>query len=173
MARPSKSLDNMSKNLTKGEEQRRRRAEKAALSGIAIREWPEVKADEEAHKEFRRVKKLLAAVGKDDAMYEAVINDYCAYKGDIERYRRYREDIQKDLDDFINEDGVDPSDRYKIKVKMRDEIFACDNQISKLQKKRFDIEKETGFTVASALRSIPKKREKAENPLLKVLLDDG
>ena len=27
MARPSKSLDNMSKNLTKGEEQRRRRAE--------------------------------------------------------------------------------------------------------------------------------------------------
>ena len=47
---------------------------------------------------------------------------------------------------------------------------AIDKQIASKRKMLLDIEKENVMTIASALRSIPKKEDKAsENPLLKVL----
>ena len=90
-------------------------------------------------------------------MYEAVINDYCMYKSDITRYRKYIVDAEKDLDAVYEIDDMEPSERYQLKNKIRSEIASHDKQINTLQRKRFEIEKETGFTVSSALRNIPKK----------------
>lgn len=169
MARPSSSVDTIKKNLTSAEQAERRAAEQAALSGMKIRKSAEVKADKEATKEFNRVIKLLNAVGKNDAMYEAVINDYCMYKSDIVRYRNYLVDAEKDLAAVYEIDDMEPSERYQLKNKIRSEIQAHDKQINALQRKRFEIEKETGFTVSSALRNIPKKPAVKKNPLAEAL----
>lgn len=172
MARPSKSVavlaSEKKSHRTKAELAQRTDAEKAALSGVLLRESAETAENETAHKEFVRVSALLAAVGKADALYESVINDYCAYKANIARYAAMRQDVEKDLLDLAKaEMGADA--RYACKLKMRREILALDKQIQVFMDKRFLIEKENGFTLASAMRAIPKKPEKAENPLMAAL----
>lgn len=49
----------------------------------------------------------------------------------------------------------------------------ADKQIEVYRAKRFAIEKENGFTIASALRAIPKKPETKINPLLDALRGDA
>ncbi len=154
MARPSSSADNLKKHATKAELAQRKEAEKAAMTGMAIRESKEVAKDRVAHAEFLRVSEILTAVGKNDAMFEAVINDYCVYKSDIARYQAMRKKLQKG--------EMDVETQYKL-------VSDCDKRIDAYRKKRFDIEKECGFTLASAMRAIPKKAETAQNPLLEVL----
>lgn len=168
MPRAPKTVENMSKNLTKSEREYLENAEKATLSGMPITEFKKTKKDKIAHKEFVRVTKLLSAVGKNDAMYEAVINDYCMYLSDIERNRTYREKFEKDideLDELFLADEITISEKMRMRVKHNENILSCDKQINALQRKRFEIEKETGFTVASSLRSIPKKQIEESDPL--------
>ena len=163
MARPSKSTtvlkaENKS-HRTKAELQQREKAEQAALTGLPLREVAEVEKDEIAHAEFVRVQELLSAVGKNDALYEAVINDYCLYKADISRYMTMREEMENDTE-------LAGKDYYKL-------VMDVDKQIEAYRKKRFDIEKENGFTIASAARSIPKRVENKDNPLLEALNGTG
>ncbi len=155
MGRPSKATDNLEGHRTQEELAARRAAEQATLTGFPVRESKEVAKDAAAHKEFLRVVELLEAVGKNDAMFEAVINDYCGYKSDILRHIKLRKKIEKDK-------SLPADTRFKL-------ILDCDKQIEVYRKKRFDIEKENGFTVASALRSIPKKPPAKGNPLLEAL----
>lgn len=175
MARPSKSTavlkSEKKSHRTKSEMKQREAAEQSALTGLPLRECSEVESDPIAHAEFVRVHELLSAVGKNDALFESVINDYCIYKSDILRYTEYRKNIQDDLD-ALRGDDLDSETRYNLKIKMRHEIMDCDKQIQTFQKKRFDIEKENGMTIASSMRSIPKQAEKKENPLLEALRDD-
>ena len=160
MGRPSKSTDVLKNekksHRTKAELNQRANAEAAALTGIKIRESAEVKANPVAHKEFARVKKLLNAAGKNDALYEAVINDYCMYKADIDRYTKMRQELEQL-----------PATDSKYKM-----IMSCDDKIDKFKKKRFDIEKENGMTIASSLRAIPKKVTQVTNPLMDLLNDE-
>jgi hypothetical protein len=48
-------------------------------------------------------------------------------------------------------------------------MIALDKQIQTKRKMLLDIEKENIMTIAAALRSIPKKTDEKENPLLKAL----
>ena len=163
MARPSKTveiLQNEGKShRTKAEIAQRKNAEQAALTGIKMHEAPDVKEDPAAHAEYRRVLKILTAVGKNDAIYEAVINEYCMLKSDIARYTELRKRIQDD-------ETISPKDACKL-------ILDCDRQMNNFKRRRFDIEKENGMTIASSLRAIPKKPETKENPLLNILADDS
>lgn len=159
MGRPSNAADTLKKHVTKEEMEQRKAAEKAALTGFPLRESEAVSKDKIAHEEFLRVCELLTAVGKNDAMFEAVINDYCSYKSDISRYLKLRKKIEKDK-------TIPSATRYKL-------LLDCDRQIEAYRKKRFDIEKETGFTVASSLRAIPKKPQAKNNPLLEALGGGG
>ena len=77
MARPAKTIGNTTGHRTNAEKAQREAAEKAAMTGIAIRERPEVKKNKAAHGEFLRIVGLLKAAGKDDALIETVINRYC------------------------------------------------------------------------------------------------
>lgn len=132
--------------------------EQALLTGIRMRESADVKADETAHNEFKRVKKILTAVGKNDALYEAVINDYCRLEADIVRYREL-------LDELTADTEVRGEERYKL-------IAAYNRQIEKYRKQRREIEKENGMTIASSARSIPKTVSREPNPLLGILNDE-
>ena len=163
MARPSKTVDVIEKegksHRTKEELRVRKEAEQAALTGIKMREYPEVKEDEIAHREFARVRRILSSVGKNDAIYEAVINEYAMLKSDIDRYTKLRNSLDGD-------ESIKGADKIKLEL-------SCDDRIDKFKRRRFDIEKENGMTIASSLRAIPKKPEKKANPLLEALKDDG
>ena len=158
VARPSKAAGVLESegrsHRTKEELETRKAAEQAALTGKRMREAPEVSRDTVAHAEWLRVRLLLEKAGKDDALYEAVINEYCLAKSDIARYMQLREEIQ------LQE--MEAAERLKLSLE-------CDKMIEKYRKKRFDIEKENGMTIASSARSIPKKAAREENPLLKIL----
>ena len=159
MARPSKAAENLKRHTTKAELEQRKAAQESSFTGLPVREAPDVANDPVAHQEFVRVTELLASVGRNDAMFEAVINDYCVLKSDLARYTDLRRTIQEDGE-------ISGTDRYKL-------ILNCDKQIDSYRKKRFDIEKENGFTMASALRAIPKKVETPQNPLIGVLNNGG
>ena len=158
MARPSKAAGVLESegrsHRTKEELETRKAAEQAALTGKRMREAPEVSRDKVAHAEWLRVRQLLEKAGKGDALYEAVINEYCLAKADIARYMRLRQEIQ------LAE--MEAADRLKLTLE-------CDKMIEKYRKKRFDIEKENGMTIASSARSIPKKVTKEKNALLEIL----
>lgn len=175
MARPSKAATVLEaegkSHRTKAEISKRKEAEQAALSGIRLRESPTVKADPVAHKEFRRVLAILSAVGKNDALFESTINDYCTIKSDIVRCTDAMERMEDDLCEIDKSDML-PDVKFKLKNDVQKTILAYNRQISALMKKRFEIEKESGFTISSALRAIPKKAEKEENLLLKALMGD-
>lgn len=61
------------------------------------------------------------------------------------------------------------SSYYKMKNNMQNTIIGLDKQIQSKRKMILDIEKENIMTIASALRSIPKKDEKAGSKLLEAL----
>lgn len=163
MARPSKSAEVLKtegkSHRTKAELSKREQEERELLTGIKMRESPDVKADKAAHKEFNRVIKILESVGKNDALYEAVINDYCRLESDITRYRKLRDEIEA-------EEHMSSEKRYEL-------ISSCDRHIEKYRKQRRDIEKENGMTIASSARAIPKTINKTPNPLLAILAGEG
>ena len=62
-------------------------------TGVAIRERPEVKNNPVAHKEFLRVNKLLKNIGKNDAIYEPVINRYCLLQAECDDFEKKKNEI--------------------------------------------------------------------------------
>lgn len=162
MGRPSKSTDVLisegKSHRTKTELDQRAEAEQAALTNLKMRESAEVKSDPIAHAEFKRVTRLLKAVGKYDALYESVINDYCLYKSEIARYMKMLEDVENDV-------NIKSTDKYKL-------IMEISDKIERIRKRRFDIEKENGMTIASSARNIPKKVEKNVNPIMAALSNE-
>lgn len=162
MSRPSKSTDVLigegRSHRTKAELKQRAEAEQAVLTNLKMRESAEVKSDPVAHEEFKRVTRLLKAVGKYDALYESVINDYCIYKSEIARYMKMLEEVENDV-------YIKSTDRYKL-------IMEISDKIERIRKRRFDIEKENGMTIASSARSIPKKVEKSANPIMAALSNE-
>lgn len=159
---------------TKAELKQREQGEKALVTGTKLKERPEVKANPVAHKEFQRLNKLLKGIEKNDAIYEPVINRFCMLQAecyDFEKKREsfYRdiEELTKDRETFVNNDDL--NSYYKLKNNMQSQIIALDKQVQAKRKMLLDIEKENIMTIASALRSIPKKVEKSENPLMKAL----
>lgn len=162
---------------TKAELKQRQQAEEALSTGVALKERPEVKANPIAHKEFLRINKLLQNIEKNDAIYEPVINRYCMLQAECVDLEQKKEKayqqvskLEKMLDNMTDE--LEFSEFSKIAKSidgLYKTILAFDKQIQAKRKMLFDIEKENIMTIASALRSIPKKVDKEENPLLKAL----
>lgn len=187
MARPSKSTavlsDEGRSHRTKAEMQQRADAEKALVTGKKLTERREVKENPIAHREFQRVAKLLAAIKKNDALYEPIINRYCLLQAECadltemrDAFRGAREELQEEYRaGGIGEEtpgGLSPSQYYRLLATMQGNVLALDKQIQSKRKMIFDIEKECAMTISAAMRSIPKKPEQEKNPLLGILGDD-
>lgn len=183
-AKPFKVLTTENKShRTKAELKMREEGEKALSTEIELKERKEVKQNKVAHKEFKRIEKLLKNIDKNDAIYEAVINRYCLIQAECFDLEERREEFYKLIFDLKAEmtsvtDKMDYDEdiaTYKLEyakaiAKITNSMMAIDKQIASKRKMLLDIEKENVMTIASALRSIPKKEDKAsENPLLKVL----
>ena len=78
---------------TKAELEKRREGENALATGTSLKERPEVKKNEIAHKEFLRLNKLLKSIEKNDAIYEAVINRYCILHAECQDFQNRRNDF--------------------------------------------------------------------------------
>ena len=173
-AKPFKVLTIENKShRTKAELKMREEGEKALSTEIELKERKEVKQNKVAHKEFKRIEKLLKNIDKNDAIYEAVINRYCLLQAECLDFEEKREKFYNDmsnLEDEYNQDEMSLSEYYSLINDIQKNIVNLDKQIQSKRKMLLDIEKENVMTIASALRCIPKKEDKdAENPLLKVL----
>lgn len=187
-AKPFKVLTTENKShRTKAELKMREEGEKALSTEIELKERKEVKQNKVAHKEFKRTEKLLKNIGKNDAIYEAVINRYCLLQAECTNLEKERAELyvliyelkeeQKSITEQLVEDYGDVSEicDYRLEyakqiAKMMSTMSTIDKQIDSKRKMLLDIEKENVMTIASALRCIPKKDNKEEdNPLLKVL----
>lgn len=168
---------------TKRELEQRGEAESRLLSGEKLRERKEVKESCIAHKEFLRINKILEKIEKNDAIYEAVINRFCILQAECRELEERREELYQlifELRTSFEEasSGMSPENRAglllaftKEMAKMSNAMLGCDKQIQAKRKMLLDIEKENIMTIASALRSIPKKNkeEEEEDPMTALL----
>lgn len=171
---------------TKAELKIREEGEKALSTDIELKERKEVKQNKVAHKEFKRIQKILRNIDKNDAIYEAVINRYCLLQAecsDLEERReecynlisKLREEEKELIEELKDREEIEELVDYKLEyakslTKMMSSMLSIDKQIQSKRKMLLDIEKENVMTIASALRCIPKKEDKdADNPILKVL----
>lgn len=157
---------------TKAELRQREKAEQSLLTGITLKESPEVKDNKNAHKEFLRVRKLLEGIGKFDDLYGAVINRYCILYAEIKEFEEKRErfftqlcEFQEKSEELIDNEEMTYKEYYTIEASMQKNLISLDRQVQTKRKMLSDIEKENVMTIASSLRSIPKKPEKKKNPL--------
>jgi hypothetical protein len=182
--KPFEVLKNEKKShRTKAEMKQRQQGEAALSTGVALRERPEVRRNPIAHKEFRRLNNLLKEIKKNDAIYETIINRYClmyaeCFDLEVKRERIYESAavLESAFDDMKSSQDVSLKDLKSVARSIADiynTMISCDQQVQVKRKMLFDIEKENIMTIAAALRSIPKKQEKASNPLLEALKKNG
>lgn len=176
--KPFKVLENEKKShRTKAELALREKEEKKISSKNAMKMQPKTRENAVAAKEFRRIKKILESIEKDDALYEAVINRYCIIKAEAEGLEEKREELYQLIhrlderyDSLEEEEGK--ADIFLRFVKEMNKLVAnvarLDGSIQAKRKMLLDIEKENVMTVAAGLRNIPKKVEK-DDPLLTIL----
>ena len=166
---------------TKAELGMRAEAEKALSTGVALRERSDVKKIPIAHKEFQRLNKLLVKIKKNDAIHESVINRYClmmAECADLEKKKEKIFNAASKLEEKFDALGDDATFQELREVtsgiaRIYGMMIECDKQIQAKRKMLLDIEKENCLTMASALRSIPKKEEPASRQLFDALHGSG
>lgn len=183
---------------TKKELAQREKTEQELLSGKELKERKEVKDNPDAHKEFIRIKKLLKEIGKNDALYEPIINRYCVIQAEIKSQEQRREFLYNLVEEMMQEhnemkqtyeellrDIEDAEEKLAVQKEMTKALTKCMNnilavseeadEIDKLiHRKRamlFNIEKENIMTIASSLRTVPKKEEKKKSALALALAD--
>ena len=158
---------------TKKELVERERAELSLLTGTTLKETKEVRANELAHREFIRVRKLLRTIEKDDDLYGAIINRYCLLHAECIEFKEKREKVYEQMQGLEqSKDSFEANDDlktyYSMLITMQKNLLALDSQVQSKRKMLLDIEKENIMTIAASLRSIPKKSDKKKNPLLEL-----
>ena len=161
---------------TKKELIQRKNAEAALLTGVSLKEKKEVKENPIAHKEFRRLRALLKSIDKDDDLYGETINRYCILVAECEEFQQKREriyqqlcDYQERMDELVDREELTWKEALTIESNMQRNLVSMDKQIQTKRKMLLDMEKENVMTIASSLRSIPKKVEKKKNALMEAL----
>jgi hypothetical protein len=166
---------------TKAELNKRKQEEQGLLTGVALKESSSTKANAVAHKEFTRVNKLLKNIDKNDAIYEGVINRYCILFAETQEAELVREEIYMTIiklrETFYEAtDEFDAAQRVALLIefsreiaKMTNALVNMDRDLQSKRKMLLDMEKENVMTIASALRSIPKKVDETKDALLEAL----
>ena len=154
---------------TKAELNQRKKEEEALITGEKLKERREVRENEIAHKEFIRVNKLLKKIEKNDAIYEAVINRYCLLQAECVDFEIKIESTNERLETMDDDAELDCDVRYRLICDLSKTLVNLDKQLQAKRKMLFDLEKENIMTIASSLRSIPKKVDSKANPLLQAL----
>jgi len=155
---------------TKAELKIREEGEKALASGVAMKEKSYVRQNPIAHKEFLRIKKLLGEIEHNDALQENIINRYCQiyaecieFENKCEEFYRSLQTMESEVRDKMDSGEVSWLDYMKLRSSYQSQIIGLDKQVQSKREMLLKIEKENLMTIASALRSIPKKPEEKPN----------
>ena len=177
MPRPSKPIEMIKtekkSHRTKAEISTREQEEKALDSNDTFNERAETKSNKIAHKEFLRISKILKNIGKNDALYEGIINRYCLLTAEcleFEGKREYFYESMNVLGAEYQRGTIEPAEYFGTLATMQTSIINLDKQVMTKRKMLLDIEKENIMTIASALRSIPKKPKEEEVDTMSALL---
>ena len=148
---------------TKAEKEKRAKAEKSLMTGVSFKEWPEVKTDPVAHKQFARLRRLYKSIGRDDAMIESVINRYCMLLSECEKYEIEDDRLHRLADELdARKPDMEFTDYFKMVVELGKQLQKNDSLLQSKRKMLLDIEKENVMTLVSAMRAIPKKVDSGE-----------
>lgn len=180
MGRPSKPAAMLRmegrSHRTKAELESREKHEKAQLTGKPMKEPAEVKQSAAAHAMWKRVKSLLAQIGRDDALYEQSIGRYCMLHAELQSCAAAVERLEemavnaRELHAAGELDGKGYLDTMR---HVTEQISAQETLKMRKRKMMMDIERENVMTIASSLRSIPKAPEDpetAEDPMSRMLM---
>lgn len=169
MPTPNKPLALLQGHLTKEQKEARGTAEAALITGRQIQEWPEVRTAAAAHERFTEIIINLDAIGKNDALFEPVINRYCTIHAEVRQLEGMRKRLAasvRELDKQKKAGGIEYIAYLNEYSKLNGLIISCDKAMTTKRKMMFDIERDNLMTLCSALRSIPKKpEEKTESPM--------
>lgn len=174
MARPSKASSviriEKKSHRTKRELKHREIEEQKTISGIAIKEHPDVRRNPEAHKTFLKLKKILTAIDKNDAMYEMQINRYCMITAEAVETEEMRLRLEQMLSE-VEEHRADYEfkDYMKTVLDINKQLSAADRSLHSKRQQLANIEKENCMTIASAQRIVTKKPESKINALKEAL----
>lgn len=177
MPTPSKPFEVLSSekksHRTKAELALRRDGESELISGKKLKENKDVKADPVAHAEFMRLNKILKSIKKNDDIYNNVINRYCKLVSEVDTWEHEREEVKKTLETLAGKAEKLEGDDLKVFMQTYEKtiksLATIEKTIESKRKALFDIEKENVMTIASSLRSIPKKVESKKSNLAKIL----
>lgn len=155
---------------TKKELANRKAAEQSVLTGTKIKEQKDVKENAVAHTEFKRLIKLLNSIGKNDAIYEQSINRYCMLLAECQDYQDRIQELNLRMSELRHDKEELGSELYyQLLLETQKTILSIDRQLQAKRNMLLALEKENIMTIASALRSIPKKAEAKANPLKDVI----
>ena len=162
---------------TKAELECRKAAEDAVLSHEPLFERTEVRRNKLAHAEFKRVAKLMDAIGKNDALYSSGLNTYCLLYAEIAELEEEKGRIRAMIDKLSEKteavcDAEELVQAMKVIEKMLGKVLSVGTTIDQKRRLMLAIDKENVMTVSAALRSIPKTPEKEVNPILAALSDE-
>jgi soluble cytochrome b562 len=166
------------RRLSKKEIELRSKEEESLVTGIEMHEREEVQVNEIAHKEFVRLSKLLKNIGKNDDLTAHVINEHCLIYAECRELDDAKQIYINNLrmfEDRLIEENIPFSEEMKIRMGMQKQILDIDKALMAKRKMLLDIAKENIMTIASQLRSIPKKPndEEKEDPMAKFLSKRG
>ena len=190
MGRPAKTYEVLmcegKSHRTKRELEARKNAEKSLLTGEKMRESAAVRADKAAHGHWLRVKKLMAAIGRDDAIHENGINRYCLMLSECEallaekaRLNDERDELRgmiealRETAETAGWDEKKDAQCAKYEARCDALLLAAMKIEAALEKKRamlLSIEKENLLTVAAGLRAVPKKPPEEQADSMAALL---
>lgn len=174
--RPPKPIQLVKGHRTKAEKQTRLDGESQLLTGISLNESNEVKNNEIAHNEFMRLKKLLEAIGKDDDLSGHVLNMHCllvAECKELEQTRKLFETNLEKFEDRLSGEQITFTEEMQLRISMQKQILDCDKTLMSKRKMLLEIGKENILTIASALRSVPKKPEDKKRSKMAEFLAKG
>ena len=163
---------------TKAELEQREKFEEELLSGVPLFEREDVKQDKVADKEFKRLKKLMKNIKKNDALYAPDINRYCILYSEEQQLKRTQRTVEKMIEGLSDKfekiegelDYDSISDFASTLASLLKELKSSDSLIMGKRTMQRKIENDNCMNVAAALRTIPKEVAKEENdPLLKIL----
>lgn len=179
MARPSKPANVIRmegcSHRTRAELEQREKGEKALLTGMKMREAADVKADPYAHAVWKRTYALLKAIGKNDALYEQVINRYCRLSAEEHNSQRELARIARMTEQLETEfaDGSIKADDYFGKmIKLMEQAAGVKAMLMRQRRMLMEIEKENIMTIAAALRAVPKtpqQEDDKDDPMAQML----
>ena len=129
MGRPRKLASELSKTSsvrnTKGEVEKRIAAEKEIFTGIEVKESAEVKNNVAAHKEFLRISQLLKAAGRNDGVFENIINNYALLKAEIKYLIEERDNVDNTKDYIKLDQRVDVKRKLLLELEKQLLITPC------------------------------------------------